>query len=273
MSPGLPSMRALRAACPNTGNKRVEDPGRVIGMGKDVSVNKLIAAAALLALALTCVSCGGGGGEARKTSLDTDIERASYAYGMDVASSMERSGLELDIDAFVQGFRDTLTGETPLLGNAEKMQVMQDFAEQMREKQMAEADAVAGSNLTEGAAFLEANKTAEGVKVTDSGLQYIMVEEGTGPSPSATSRVKVHYTGTLIDGTKFDSSYDRGQPAEFPLNGVIPAWTEAVQLMKVGGKIKIFAPPDIAYGDRGAPPVIGPNATLIFDIELIEIVG
>jgi FKBP-type peptidyl-prolyl cis-trans isomerase len=262
----------VRAGCPNAGNKRVEDPGRVIGMGKDVSVKKLIAAAALVALALACVSCGGGG-EARKTSLDTEIERASYAYGMDVAASMERSGLELDIDAFVQGFRDTLTGETPLLGNAEKMQVMQDFAEKMREKQMAEAEAVAGSNLTEGAAFLEANKNAEGVMVTDSGLQYIMLEEGTGPRPSATSRVKVHYTGTLIDGTKFDSSYDRGQPAEFPLNGVIPAWTEGVQLMKEGGKIKIFAPPEIAYGERGAPPVIGPNATLIFEIELLEIVG
>ena len=240
-------------------------------MGKDTSVKKLMVVAALLALALACVSCGGEGA-ARKTSLDTDVEKASYAYGMDVASSMERSGLELDIDAFVQGFTDTLTGETPLLGNQEKMQVMQDFAARMREKQMAEAEAVAGTNLTEGAAFLEANKTAEGVKVTDSGLQYIMVEEGTGASPSATSRVKVHYTGTLIDGTKFDSSYDRGEPAEFPLNGVIPAWTEAVQLMKVGGKIKIFAPPSIAYGERGAPPVIGPNATLLFDIELVEIV-
>jgi FKBP-type peptidyl-prolyl cis-trans isomerase len=108
--------------------------------------------------------------------------------------------------------------------------------------------------------------------VTDSGLQYIIVEEGTGARPSADSRVQVHYTGTLIDGTKFDSSYDRGAPAEFPLQGVIPAWTEAVQLMKVGGKIKIFSPPDIAYGERGAPPVIGPNATLIFDIELIDIV-
>ena len=240
-------------------------------MGKDVSVKKLLVAAALLALALTCVSCGGGG-EARKTSLDTDIERASYAYGMDVAASMLRSGMELDVDSFVQGFRDTLEGQSPLLTDQEKMQVMQDFAAQMREKQMAEAEVAAVTNLAEGTAFLEANKTAEGVTTTDSGLQYIVIEEGTGARPSADSRVKVHYTGTLIDGTKFDSSYDRGQPAEFPLGGVIPAWTEALQLMKVGGKMKIFAPPDIAYRDRGAPPVIGPNATLIFEIELVEIV-
>lgn len=247
-------------------------PQWVIGMGKDVSVKKILVAAALLALMLACVSCGGEGTVARMTSLDTEVEKASYAYGMDVAASMARSGLELDVNAFVQGFRDSLEGETPLLTEQEKLQVMQDFAAQMREKQMAEADAVAGTNLTEGAAFLEANKSAEGVITTDSGLQYIVLKEGDGLKPTAESRVKVHYTGTLIDGTKFDSSYDRGQPAEFPLGGVIPAWTEAVQLMRVGGKIKIFAPPSIAYGERGAPPVIGPNATLIFEIELIDIV-
>ena len=240
-------------------------------MGKDVSVKKLLVAAALLAMALTCVSCGGGG-EARKTSLDTEVERASYAYGMDVATSMLRSGLVLDVDCFVQGFRDTAEGHSPLLSNQEKMQVMQDYAAKMREAQMAQAEVAAVTNLADGTAFLEANKTAEGVKTTASGLQYIVIEEGTGATPSADSRVKVHYAGTLIDGTQFDSSYDRGQPAEFPVGGVIPAWTEALQLMKVGGKLKIFAPPDIAYRERGAPPVIGPNATLVFEIELVDIV-
>ena len=233
-------------------------------MGKDV-------AAALLAMALTCVSCGGGG-EVRKTSLDTEVERASYAYGMDVATSMLRSGLVLDVDSFVQGFRDTAEGRSPLLTEQEKMQVMQDYSAKMREAQMADAEAAAVTNLAEGAAFLETNKTAEGVKTTASGLQYIVLEEGTGATPTPDSRVKVHYKGTLIDGTQFDSSYDRGQPAEFPVGGVIPAWTEALQLMKVGGKVKIFAPPDIAYRERGAPPVIGPNATLIFEIELVDIV-
>jgi FKBP-type peptidyl-prolyl cis-trans isomerase FkpA len=242
-----------------------------VGMGKDGSVKKVLAAVALVAIAFLCVSCGGGGA-ARKTSLDTEIEKASYAYGMDVAASMQRSGLELDVDSFVQGFRDTLTGEKVLLTNPEKMQVMQDYASKMREKQMAEMEAAGVKNLEEGQAFLDQNAAREGVVKTASGLQYEVVEKGDGPKPKATDHVKVNYTGTLIDGTKFDSSYDRGQPAEFPLNGVIPGWTEALQLMNVGSTYRIYVPPDLAYGERGAPPVIGPNATLIFDIELLEIV-
>jgi FKBP-type peptidyl-prolyl cis-trans isomerase len=244
---------------------------RVVGMGKEKKVKKLLVAAAVLAMAFAVTSCGGGGGGKTLTSLDTDIQRASYAYGMDVGTSLLRSGLDLDVDAFVQGFRDTLEGRHPLLTDAEKMQIMQDFAQQMREKQQAQMEEASAQNLAEGTAFLEANKSAEGVKVTDSGLQYIIEKEGTGKRPTANSRVKVNYIGTLIDGTKFDSSYDRGEPAEFPLSGVIPAWTEGVQLIKEGGKIKLFAPPDLAYGERGAPPVIGPNATLIFEIELIEV--
>ena len=233
-------------------------------------MKKILAATAVLALTLVCASCGGEGGTT-VTSLDTEEQRASYAYGMDVASSMLRSGLELDVDAFVQGFRDTLEGRTPLMSDNEKVQIMQDYAASMRERQMALAEAAASENLVAGQAFLEENKNAEGVVVTESGLQYIMLEEGSGRRPAAESRVKVNYTGTLIDGTKFDSSYDRGVPAEFPLQGVIPAWTEGVQLLKEGGKIRLFAPPELAYRERGAPPVIGPNATLIFDIELIEV--
>ncbi|MBN2564911.1 MAG: FKBP-type peptidyl-prolyl cis-trans isomerase [Candidatus Eisenbacteria bacterium] len=239
-------------------------------MGKDGSVKKVLAAVALVALALACVSCGGG--EARKTSLDTEIEKASYAYGMDVAASMQRSGLELDVDSFVQGFRDTLTGGKVLLSNQEKMQVMQEYAAKMREKQMAEMEAAAVTNLEEGQAFLDQNAAREGVIKTASGLQYEVIQKGDGPRPQATDRVKVNYTGTLIDGTKFDSSFDRGQPAEFPLNGVISGWTEALQLMNVGSTYRIYVPPDLAYRERGAPPVIGPNATLIFDIELLEII-
>lgn len=233
-------------------------------------VKKLLVAAALLAVALTSVSCGGG--EARKTSLDTDAERASYAYGMDVAESMLRSGLDLDVDLFVQGFRDTLENRGTLLTGQEKMQIMQEYAAKMRETMQAKAEADAARNLAEGQAFLEANKSAEGVKTTKSGLQYIVLKEGSGPHPKPDSRVRVHYTGTLIDGTKFDSSYDRGQPAEFPVNGVISGWTEALQLMRPGGKLKVFIPPNLAYGERGAPPVIGPNSTLVFEMELVDIV-
>ncbi len=127
-------------------------------------------------------------------------------------------------------------------------------------------------NLAKGQAFLEANAEEEGVQVTESGLQYTVIEEGTGDSPAATDTVKVHYCGTLIDGEKFDSSYDRGEPAQFPVNGVIQGWVEALQLMGEGAKWKLFIPPELAYGPRGAGGVIGPNATLIFDVELIAIV-
>lgn len=233
-------------------------------------LKKVMAAVALVALAIACVSCGGG--EVRKTSLDTEIERASYAYGMDVAASMERSGLELDVDSFVQGFRDTLAGEEVLLSNQEKMQIMQEYSQKMREKQMAEMEARGAENLTQGQEFLEQNAARDEVVSTASGLQYEVIERGTGPKPGPSSTVRVNYTGMLIDGTKFDSSLDRGEPAQFPLNGVIPGWTEALQLMNVGSTYRIYVPPDLAYGEGGAPPVIGPNATLIFDIELLEIV-
>jgi FKBP-type peptidyl-prolyl cis-trans isomerase len=241
-----------------------------IGMGKDGGVKKVLTGLALVALAVSCVSCGGG--EARKTSLDTEIERASYAYGMDVAASMQRSGLELDVDSFVQGFRDTLAGEGVLLTNQEKMEIMQEYANKMREKQMAQREEQAASNLSEGQEFLAGNAARDEVVMTASGLQYEVIEQGSGPKPGPDSRVRVNYTGTLIDGTKFDSSLDRGEPAEFPLNGVIPGWTEALQLMSVGSTYRIYVPPNLAYGERGAPPVIGPNAALIFDIELLEIV-
>ena len=127
-------------------------------------------------------------------------------------------------------------------------------------------------NLAKGKAFLEANANEEGVQVTESGLQYKVIEEGTGDKPVATDTVKVHYCGTLIDGEKFDSSYDRGTPAQFPVNGVIQGWVEALQLMGEGAKWKLFIPPELAYGARGAGGVIGPNAALIFDVELIAIV-
>jgi FKBP-type peptidyl-prolyl cis-trans isomerase len=239
-------------------------------MGKEKRVKKLLTAAAVLAMALFVSSCGGGG--TTVTSLDTEEMQASYAYGMDVATSMLRAGMDLDVDAFVQGFRDTLEGRTPLLSGPERMQIMQQYAAKMREEQMARAEAAASENLAAGDAFLAENKEKEGVVTTSTGLQYIILEEGTGKRPKADSTVKVNYIGTLIDGTKFDSSYDRGEPVEFPLSGVIPAWTEGVQLIKEGGKIRLFAPPALAYRDRGAPPVIGPNETLIFDIELLEVV-
>jgi FKBP-type peptidyl-prolyl cis-trans isomerase FkpA len=241
-----------------------------VGMGKEGSVKSILVVIAVAAVAFACVSCGGGA--ARKTSLNTELEKASYAYGLDVAESMQRSGLELDVDSFVQGFTDTLTGKKVLLTNQEKAQVMQEYASKMREKQMAEMQEKAKTNMAAGRAFLAENAKKDSVMVTADSLQYQILRKGTGPKPGPEATVKVNYIGKLIDGTTFDSSYDRGQPAEFPLNGVIPGWSEAIQLMNVGAKYRFWIPADLAYGERGAPPVIGPNETLIFDIELLEIV-
>lgn len=225
---------------------------------------------AIGAIALACVSCGGEG--ARKTELETEMENVSYAYGMDVASVLKRAPIDFDTDVFVQGFRDAYLDGELLMTEAEKMQILQDFMTQMRDEQMAQADAESETNLTAGQAFLEENKMNEGVTTTASGLQYTVIEEGTGPKPTATSTVSVHYTGSFPDGEKFDSSLDRGVPAEFPLNAVIPGWTEALQLMPVGSKYRFFVPSHLGYGERGMPPTIGPNATLVFDIELLDIV-
>ena len=153
------------------------------------------------------------------------------------------------------------------------MEVQKSFAERLQAKRAAEMQAAATKNKAEGEAFLSKNKSAPGVKTTASGLQYKVITEGKGPKPTGSDQVKVHYTGTLLDGTKFDSSYDRGQPAQFALNGVIKGWTEALQLMNVGSKYKLFVPSDLGYGENGTPGPIGPNATLIFEVELLEVVG
>ena len=269
MSRVLPGVQ--RDGRPSQGKQRVGGPW-VVSNGKDAQVKKLLVAAAIASVALLVVSCGGGEAP-RKTSLETEMENVSYAYGMDVAAVMKRSPVTLDIDLFTQGFRDAYSeGGDLLLTEAEKMQVLQDFMQQVREVQMEEAQAMSDENIAAGKAFLDENKTKEGIKTTASGLQYEVIEEGDGPRPSAENTVRVHYTGTLLDGTKFDSSLDRGQPAEFQLNQVIPGWTEALQLMRVGSKYRIYVPSNLAYGERGAPPMIGPYATLIFDIELLEIV-
>jgi len=234
-------------------------------------VKKLAAVAAVAVICLALVSCSDQGSAPRKTELSTFEERASYALGMDVASSLLRSGAEVDADVFMQGFRDTLEGHTPLMTTTEVRTVLQEFSNTMRERAMAKMQEEAETNLAAGAAFLEANKVKDGVHTTATGLQYIILEEGTGPKPTRESNVSVHYTGTLIDGTTFDSSVDRGQPATFPVGGVISGWTEALQLMSVGSKYQLFIPAELAYGERGSPPGIPPNAALIFDVELLEI--
>ena len=204
-------------------------------------------------------------------ALDTDSKQLSYMLGMDVGASLKTIGAEIDLDAFTQAIDDILAGREPKLTREKAAQLKQAFIQQRQQQHQASIQAAAEENLAQGNAFLEQNKTQEGVNTTASGLQYQVIKEGDGPTPTTTDTVTVHYRGTLLDGTVFDSSYNRGQPATFALNGVIAGWTEGLQLMPVGSTFKFFIPSQLAYGERGAGAQIGPNTTLIFEVELLEI--
>lgn len=196
---------------------------------------------------------------------------ASYGIGHNVGRSMQADGIPLDAEAFVQGLRDGLAGAASKYPEEQVRAAIEALQRHMQAKQQEAAQNASVKNQRDGAAFLAANKDKPGIVTLPSGLQYQVIRAGTGPSPQAADTVKVHYTGTLLDGTVFDSSVERGQPAEFPVNGVIRGWTEALQRMKVGDKWKLFIPADLAYGDRGAGGVIGPGAVLTFDVELLDV--
>lgn len=200
-----------------------------------------------------------------------DSGEVSYILGYNLGNNLNSDPFEVDIDRFIKGFRDAMEGAEAEFSEAQMQEIMMKFQQEMLAQEQERMEQASGENAQKGAAFLEENKQREGVKTTDSGLQYEVIEQGEGPKPEAGDTVTVHYTGTLLDGTKFDSSRDRGQPATFPVQGVIPGWTEALQLMPVGSKWKLFIPSELAYGQRGAGGVIGPNQTLIFDVELMAI--
>ena len=209
-------------------------------------------------------ACSGG-------TPDTLSERASYAIGLDMGNSVEQMGGDVDLDMLIQGLRDALGEQEPQMDQQEIAEVMQEFFQQMQETNAARQQELMESNSQAGETFLAQNRTKGGVVETPSGLQYEVLTEGTGLFPSATNQVTVHYEGKLLDGKVFDSSYERGEPASFRLNGVIAGWTEGVQLMKVGSKFRFFIPPNLGYGENGAGQDIGPNATLIFEVELLGI--
>lgn len=196
--------------------------------------------------------------------------KASYGLGMQAVNLWKNRNADVDWDAYIRGLKDATSGKTNLLTDAQIREAMQQFQTETTARAEAKMKEEGAKNKEAGDKFLAANKTKEGVKTTDSGLQYKVVKMGDGAKPVATDKVSVHYTGTLIDGKKFDSSVDRGQPAKFPLNGVIKGWTEGLQLMPVGSKFQFFIPPDLAYGLR-APASIGPSQVLIFDVELLGI--
>ncbi len=197
--------------------------------------------------------------------------KLSYAIGLDVGNSLKTLGSEIDRDTFMEALNAQLDGKTPRLDAAEAAKVKQSFFQKRAAKQVEERKTKAAANKVAGEKFLAENAKKDGVKVTASGLQYEVLKMGDGAKPVATDKVKVHYRGTLLDGTEFDSSYKRGQPISFPLNGVIKGWTEGVQLMPVGSKFKFYIPSDLAYGANGAGKAIGPDSTLIFEVELLAI--
>src|SRR5438067_6483210 len=193
-------------------------------------------------------------------------DKASYAIGLNVGFNFKRQNVDVNQDAFSAGFRDAVSGKKPLLSEQEVRDTMMAFEKDMQQK----LSETAQKNAGEAEKFLAANKTKEGVKTTASGLQYKVMKDGSGAQPKSSDTVTVNYRGTLTDGTEFDSSYKRGQPATFAVSGVIKGWTEALQLMKVGSKYQLFIPPSLAYGDQGRPG-IPPNSLLIFEVELMDV--
>ncbi len=197
-------------------------------------------------------------------------QKASYGLGVNAGNLWKSRGANIDWDAYIRGVRDAEGGDSRILTDAQIKEAMNQFQTEVQAKMQAKQAEEGAKNKKDGESFLEANKAKDGVKTTASGLQYKVNKQGDGPKPGATDKVKVHYTGTLISGKKFDSSVDRGEPITFPLNNVIKGWTEGLQLMPTGSKYQFFIPSELAYGP-GGPPAIGPNQTLIFDVELLEV--
>lgn len=206
-----------------------------------------------------------------KQELKSQKDKLSYSIGLDIGTNFKNQSIEINPDILAEGLKDALSGEKALLTNEEARKVLADFQQEMRAKAETRHNEAVEKNKKEGAAFLAGNKTQKGVVTLPSGLQYKIITEGSGPKPKADDTVTTQYRGTLVDGTEFDSSFKRGQPATFPVSGVIRGWTEALQLMPVGSKWQLFVPPDLAYGPRGAGQTIGPEATLIFEVELLSI--
>lgn len=209
-------------------------------------------------------------GNALAAELETDAQKLGYIIGMDIGSSLKQQGAELDLDTLFEAIRATYNDQPLAMTPEEAATVREEFISKRRAEAEAERQSLAAVNAAEGDRFLLENRGKEGVQVTDSGLQYKVIEMGEGAKPAASDSVTVHYRGTLLSGEEFDSSYSRNQPMTFQLDQVIPGWTEGVQLMPVGSKFMFWIPPNLAYGPNGGGP-IGPNATLTFEVELLGI--
>jgi FKBP-type peptidyl-prolyl cis-trans isomerase len=208
----------------------------------------------------------------QKNKLNTEKEKVSYSLGVEIGRSFKGLIDEIDLDILWKGFSDSINDKELLMSEQESREVKQNFLTRIQKQRKSKRANMADDNKKEGMTFLLENKTKAGVITTKSGLQYIVLRKGDGDKPKATDQVKVHYRGTLLNGEEFDSSYKRGKPATFRLNAVIKGWQEGLQLMSPGSKYNFFIPSDLGYGERGAGSMIGPNATLIFEVELLDIV-
>ena len=198
-------------------------------------------------------------------------DKASYSIGVKIGADMKANALDLNSEALVTGLQDGISGAKPQLSDKERADSLMAFEQDLQKKEIERLKQLAEKNKKEGAEFLAANKAKEGVKTMSSGLQYKVLAEGNGTQPKPTDQVTVNYRGTFLDGTELDNSYKRGEPITFPVNGVIKAWSEALPLMKTGAKWQLFVPAELAYGEKGAGRAIGPNSTLIFEVELVGI--
>lgn len=239
-------------------------------MKKNILVNTF---GCLLAATLLMTGCSKSGGKDAdgKLELKSFTDRASYMIGTDIGASLRASKTEINAAVVGRGLADSYQGKTLLLNEAEIAKIKEEFTQKLQEDYAARTKEAAVKNKAAGETFLAENQKKPGVVVTASGLQYQVLSEGKGPKPGPDAQVKVHYRGTLLDGKEFDSSYKRGEPVTLKMNAVIPGWTEALKLMNVGGKYKLFVPANLAYGEREVGEDIGPNSTLIFEVELLGI--
>lgn len=225
----------------------------------------------LAALTVTIAACSNGADSFESASLESDDQKASYGIGLNVGNQITDSRDRLDRSAFMRGVEDALQGNEPAVPREEIQPALQAFAEEVQAAANAAREEMAVENEAAGRAFLEENAEREEVTTTETGLQYEVLREGDGPVPTAADQAQLHYRGTLVDGTEFDTSYG-GEPAVFGVGAVIPGFAEALQLMPVGSHYRVWIPSDLAYGPQGSGPIIGPNAVLVFEIELLDIV-
>jgi FKBP-type peptidyl-prolyl cis-trans isomerase FklB len=238
---------------------------------KDISQRKDRQLKSTFALLVVLALLTPRAGARQKETLKTQKDKISYSIGLDIGRSLKRQAIDVDQNLLVQGLKDALSNQKQLLSDDEARECLTTFQRELVAKRTEEAKKAGEANMKEGEEFLAQNKKKPGVVTLPSGLQYKILKEGTGKTPKATDTVITNYRGTLINGKEFDSSFRHGKPATFPVDQVIRGWTEALQLMKVGSKWRLFIPSELAYGPNGAGTDIGPNTTLIFEVELLGI--